>query len=158
MTMTSHHSLAELTGPTLLAGGVQVRWSAVVAGHGDAPASRPGALRPRPIAFVVTLQSVDEHHALLEAWLETPTGLRNTFRRQPVTCAVTLDEGFVHVDAHLDGQRLVALSFAHPGANDRHERILYARTPLLAEAGLAPGAYDPPTARLLAPEQDAASA
>ena len=156
MTTTSHHSMAELTGPALVAGGVQIRWSAVVAGDGSE--SPTGTLRPRPIAFVVTLQSVDEHHALLEAWLETPSGLRNTFRRQPVTCVVTIDEGFVHVDAHLDGQRLVALSFAHPGANDRHQRVLYARTPLLAEAGLAPGAYDPPTARLLAPEQDAASA
>ena len=156
--MTSHHSMAELTGPTLAAGGVQVRWSAVVAGDGDRPASLTGALRPRPIAFVVTLQSFDENHALLEAWLDTPAGLRNTFRRQPVTCAVTLEEGFIHVDAHLDGQRLIALSFAHPGANDRHQRALYARTPLLAEAGLAPGAYDPPTARLLAPEQDLASA
>ena len=131
---------------------IEVRWSAVLApARGDTPAE--GRQGPeRRAAFVLTLQPVDEEHALLEGWLETPAGMRNVVARQPVGWEVSGDGDLIHVDARIDGARVLALSCAPADGGS-----LYARCALLGQAGFAPGRYDPPTARLVRPEADVAA-
>lgn len=147
-------SLTDLTLPALAGRRIEVRWSAIVASSSDLFQPPAGARRAAHcrLSFVIALQLVNDRRALIEAWLETPSGLRTMLRRQPVACAASIHGRLLHVDAHLDGRRVLALSLV-PG-----DRIMYARSPLPAEAGFAPGACDPPTACLLAAERDVASA
>ena len=153
MTISST-SLADLTLPTLAGRRIEVRWSAVVSSSSDLFQPPAGARRAAHcrLRFVLALQLVNDRRALIETWLQSPSGLRTILRRQPVACAVSSHGRLLHVDAHLDGRRVLALSLASA------DRIMYARSPLPAEAGFAPGACDPPTARLLAAEPDVASA
>ena len=146
-------SLTDLSLPALAGRRIEVRWTAIVAASSDllkACTTAPGM--PCRLSFVIAVQVVNDHRALIEAWLGTPLGLRSILNRQPVTCATSFDGHLLHIDAHLDGRRVLALSLAPL------DRAVYAQSPLLSEAGLAPGAYDRPTARLLAAQRDVASA
>jgi len=153
MTISST-SLTDLTLPALGGRRVEIRWSAIVASSSNLfqpPAGARSAAHCR-LRFIIALQLVSDRRALLEAWLEAPSGPRTILRRQPVACTASIHGRLLHIDAHLDGQRVLALSLVPP------DRIMYAGSPLLAEAGFAPGACDPPIARLLAAERDVASA
>jgi hypothetical protein len=135
---------------------IRVQWSATIA----APRDRMKVCADRgssvcEVSFVTAIELVSEHHALLEAWIAAPAGERPVLRRQPVTCTIASDDGLLHVDAELEGRCVLALTLETVGEG---ERVLYARTPLLAEAGFAPGAHDPPIAVLTAEQHDAASA
>jgi hypothetical protein len=101
---------------------------------------------------VVALDLLTDRRAMIEAWLETPSGVRAAIRRRPAACAISIQGRLLHVDAHLDGRRVLALSLKPA------DEIMYARSPLPAEVGFAPGSCDPPTARTLAAEPDVASA
>ena len=129
---TSPHMAQDLACPALAGSSVEVRWSAVTAETG----------RHRRIELVLELHPVDGEHALLEAWLETPSGQRTILKRGPVACTICRDDELFHLDAHLEGRRIVALSI---DTRPTGSRILFARSDLLERAGLAPGAYDPPT-------------
>jgi hypothetical protein len=151
--------------PSALAGRcIRVRWSAVLAASTDRlEVCREQDRAHCVVTFVIALQFVDDHHALLEAWLRTPAGIRNTLPRQPVICEVAADDrpgGLLHVDAHLDGQRVLAVSLdpSCDGNGSGHGRLMYAQSTLPADAGFTPGACDRPTATILAAEQDAVSA
>jgi hypothetical protein len=155
MTATPH-KIPHRTARRYVGQTIRVQWSATIA----APRDRMKVCAPRDatlchVSFVATLELVSEHHALLEAWIGTPTGERPVLRRQPVTCTIASDDGLLHVDAELDDRRVLALTLDTAGKN---ERLLYVRTTLLAEAGFAPGAHDPPVASMLTESRDAASA
>ncbi|MDY7110043.1 MAG: hypothetical protein SYC29_15535 [Planctomycetota bacterium] len=147
-------TLTDLTLSALSGRRIEVRWSAIVAAsstlfQADAGARSTAHCRLR---FLIALQLVTARRAMIEAWLQTPSGPRITLRRQPVTCSVRIQGRLLHVDAHLGGRRVLAVSLKSA------DRVMYARSPLPADAGFAPGACDPPSARLLAAEPDAASA
>jgi hypothetical protein len=147
-------TLTDLTLPALSGRRIEVRWSAIVAASSELFQAAAGT-RPRAhcrLRFVIALQLVTSRRAMIEAWLEMPSGPRIILRRQPVTCTVHIQGRLLHVDAHLDGRRVLALSLKST------DRVMYARSPLPADAGFSPGACDPPTARLLAAEPDVASA
>ena len=142
---TSPHMAPDLACPVLAGQSIEVRWTAITADTAS----------HRRIEFVLEIHPVDGEHALLEAWLETPSGQRTIMKRGPVACTISRDDELLHLDAHLEDRRIVALSIdPRPSGS----RILFARSDLLERAGLAPGAYDPPTGRLLAAEKDVASA
>ncbi len=135
---------------------IRLQWTAVVAAAKDrldvCSAETRGMHR---IRFVLALQLVNEQHAVIEAWLETPKGVRSVMKRQPVTCEVIFDSHsskMIHIDARLEGRRIITLTMGED------HRLIYARSSLLEDAGFTPGACDPPTARLLQANQDAASA
>jgi hypothetical protein len=139
---------------------IELSYNAVIAqpieGLGASTPRRPALQHVR---LVIGLQFVDGHHALLEAWLATPAGQRDIVRRQPIHCEVLVDDQreLLHVDGRLDNQRLIALTMS-TAPDTADDGLLYAHTTLLAEAGFAPGACDPPTGRLLQAEADAATA
>ncbi|MBT8486566.1 MAG: hypothetical protein HKO59_14075 [Phycisphaerales bacterium] len=124
---------------------LEFRWSALRADE---------AGKPRRSELVIAVNPVDADHCVFEAWLEGPCGVRTVLPRQPVACRRGCHAGLVHVDAEPDGRRLLRATFRPqtPG------RPLYAQTTLLATAGLAPGAYDPPTARIIDAKRGVASA
>jgi len=131
--------------------GIEVRWPA-----------RPAAAGP--VELVVTLELVDDEHAIIESWMETTSDRRTIVARQVVPTVVTHVETQVHIDVVTGDRRLLALTLdgvnvlAPTRIDTASSRLLYAQSCLPAEAGLAPGAYDPPTARLDLPKQDAATA
>ncbi|MHC5113124.1 MAG: hypothetical protein ACYTGP_01690 [Planctomycetota bacterium] len=132
--------------PLVTGAGVELRWTAQrLDGHET---------------LVVTLEPVDTEHALLEAWVEGPRGVRPTVARQPVSCTSGVHGGFLHADAHLDGRRVLAVSVPtepKPATPDGLRPIMFAQSTLLAAAGFPPGGCDPPTARLRT-KMDAVSA
>jgi hypothetical protein len=156
MTTTSRQYPDRAAAP-MLGRVVHVRWTASVASRPDLAGNGNGLITR--VVFNLTLRVVSGHHALLDAWVETPDGVKALFERQPVACAWLVVDRLMHVDAHLDGRRLLALSLRVPQhANRDGDVLLYAQSALLADAGFAAGSYDPPTARILAAEHDAASA
>ena len=174
----STHGITTLTPAKLVGCRLEVRWTAVVAAARDrlGVCDSHGRGHAR-VGFVISVEPVDENHALLEAWLETPKGSRSVLRRQPARYEFACANLLVHFDAVLDGRRVVALSMAaksvcpdghgSPAWSDetwrgaggpQRDGVLYAWSPLPGEIGLGPGAYDPPQARLLPARQDAATA
>ena len=151
-----HHSPNQRCAKALGGRRIELRWTAVVSEANDrlkaCAASRLSLCR---VTFVIALLHINEQHAILEAWLETPSGRRTIITRRTVACEVAFDGTLLHIDAYLDSRRIVALSMA---PDDPHQHLLYAQSPLPSEAGLGPGACDPPTAGLHAIERDAASA
>ncbi|MCP3902692.1 MAG: hypothetical protein GY715_03570 [Planctomycetes bacterium] len=134
--------------------GIELRWTATVRGTGD----RPGLQRR---TLVVTLSPVDREHAVLEAWIETPHGLRPVVARHPVVCPNSVHDGFLHADAVIDGRRVLAVSLPldmDAGPPPRLRSVMFIQSALLADAGFAPGGFDPPTARLRKAKIDAVSA
>jgi hypothetical protein len=137
---------AHLTTPT--ATQLQVRWTAAVARRAGGHAR---------MALTIALRTVDAQHLLVEAWIETPDGPRSLFERRPIAGSIVRDGGYLHVDANHDGRRLIALTLGDQGPGGGGPSALYAHSCLLRDAGLRPGAFDPPSVRLIASE-DAASA
>lgn len=137
---------AHLTTP--VATHLQVRWTAAVARRAGGHAR---------MALTIALRAVDAQHLLFEAWIETPDGPRALFERRPIAGSIVRDGGYLHADASHDGRRLIALTLADQGQGGGRPRALYAQSCLLRDAGLRPGAFDPPSVRLIAAE-DAASA
>jgi hypothetical protein len=150
--MTHASPIAKDSSTAALAGRrVEVRWSAV-------RVTLDGAAAVERVAFVIALEPVDDGHALLEAWLETAAGAHVTAAREPVHCHAVRDGSLLHLDAFRDGERLLAVSLDPAVPSGTAGSILYARSPLLTPAGLVPGGYDPPTARVVSAGRDAASA
>ena len=91
---------------------------------------------------------------MIEAWTESPELQKTVLHRQPVRCEIVQDSRFVHLDAIADdGDRWLRLTL---NADELHinevgdrfadtARPVFAQCDLLAEAGFAAGAFDPPT-------------
>ncbi len=148
---SSPHILSGRDATGLDRAGIEVRWSAFRAEPGLPRVARDG----RRSVFVLSLQAVDARHAIVECFVESPSGTRAVMRR-PVTCTMTHDDGLLHVDAQLDGRRVIAIT-CESGPAGGACRLLYAQCALLAEAGFRPGGFDPPSASLRRPESDAAA-
>ena len=108
--------------------------------------------RPRRIDFVLTIQLLEENHALFEAWIELPNMRKTVFSRQPLTCCVSSDETFLHIDCTYEKKRLIALSITEDGV------IAYAQSDLLLEAGFKGGRFEPPTLRRFNSDREVAFA
>ena len=130
--------------PALAGRRVEVRWPAMLTNGGR------GA---RAFELVIAVHVLDPGHALLEAWVVAPDGIRTIASRQPVVARVE-EAGLVHLDALHRDRRVLALSFL-PGDPPR---LVYAQTPLLEDAGFGPGAHDPPRVEIRVPESDVVSA
>jgi hypothetical protein len=129
-------------------GTLQITWSAV---HPRKDASA----RPQPVRFVASVRTIGTGRAILDAWLEGARSVRPVVNREPVTCEVVRDGELVHLDVRGGDEKLLTISL-DDGADE--PQLLYARTPLLAAAGLRPGGYDPPSAVMVADRRGAASA
>lgn len=105
-----------------------VRWTGSVAGRGR-------------IAMVVAVEPVDASHAMVEAWLELPDRRETLVELQPASCATATDGRMLHIDVHLNGDPVLAMS-----TDVSADRLLYARSSLLRTSGLGVGALDPPSA------------
>ncbi|HRQ76258.1 MAG TPA: hypothetical protein PK098_10105 [Phycisphaerales bacterium] len=124
----------------------ELRWSGAMTKWTD----RFGALRDSHthhgrIAFVITLQLLAKDRGLLEAWLDLGGRRQSILAPVHVVCDVLRHDSMVHIDAHAEGanaRRLLAVSFV-----DHQDKPAFAQSPLLAEAGLPGGAWDPPTSR-----------
>jgi hypothetical protein len=139
MTIADHsltEPLALLRGRRLL-----VRWSGTFSVQSP-PIPWPDGRRPDDprLELVIALAPVRGDHAVIEAWLEAPGYRRSVLEAQPARCDVTRDGRLLHVDASVAGRRVVSLSL-----DLEDDRLLFATSPLLRSAGLAPGAFDPPT-------------
>lgn len=108
--------------------------------------------RPRRIDFVLTIQLLEEDHAIFEAWVELPNTRKTVFSRQPLTCCVSSDETFLHIDCIYEEKRLIALSITDDDV------IAYAQSDLLLEAGFKGGRFEPPTLRRFNSDREVASA
>lgn len=124
----------------------ELRWSGAMTQWTD----RFGALRDSHthhgrIAFVITLQLLAPDRGVMEAWIDLGERRQTVISPIPVVCDVLRDESILHIDAYTEGahaRRLLAASFV-----DHQDKPAFAQSPLLAEAGLPGGAWDPPTAR-----------
>ena len=115
-----------------------VRWTGSVAGRGQ-------------IALVVAVEPVDASRAMVEAWLELPDRRQTLLEPQPASCAIASDGRMLHIDVHVDGEPVLAMS-----TDVSADRLLYASSSLMRTSGLAVGALDPPSAETV--ERDLASA
>ncbi len=99
------------------------------------------------VAFVLSAEPFDLHHATIEAWIESSDGSRAlSLASQKCRCAASERLGMLHIDVHDErGERLLALSLFDRSAAT--SALLYAQTPLIARAGFKAGALDVPTLR-----------
>ena len=92
---------------------------------------------------MLSVQPLDRQHAVVEAWLESAdTGMRmqTILQSNSRPCTITCLDRLIHMDIDASGGlRLLTLSMTADDA-----RVVYAQTPLIRDAGLAGGAYDPP--------------
>ncbi len=98
-----------------------------------------GELRQGNVALVIVLEPVGHDRAAIEAWVELPGQRRSILAPHVIPVSINLDGTLLHIDCPLVS---VSLELAE-------NRLLYARTPLLARAGFRAGSADPPTAELL---------
>ncbi|UCD75235.1 MAG: hypothetical protein JSV91_15810 [Phycisphaerales bacterium] len=133
---------------------VEVRWASVQPLSVDRAHSAVGkGSSCQRHEVVLELQIIDDEHAMLEMWIQTPARRKQVVPRRLARCEVTEDGEMTHIDARLDGWRAAAISI---GDDDR---LVYARSDLLTEeAGLAGGAYHPPTLTCRLADPDAATA
>ena len=92
--------------------------------------------------FTLSVQPMDRHRAVIEAWLESDdegrgrTILHSTSR----PCTMSTHAGLIHVDiAGFDDDCVLALSIEPEGG------VVYARSSLLRDGGFEAGNYDPPS-------------
>jgi len=120
-----------------------------------------GLLRLARISFTLAIDVMDGHHAVIEAWTESPAQRMTIFQRQPVRCEIAHDDRFVHLDASgEDGERWLRVTIMIDELGDqfggefnntprdepnRPIRPVFAQCGLLAQAGFAGGSFDPPT-------------
>lgn len=107
------------------------------------------------ISCVLSVQPLDAQHAAIECWIESG-GVRLKTILQSTTrpCSINADAAMTHIDATAaNGTRLLALSINHAD-----QRIVYAQSMLLREAGFGGGAYDPPLLRAMTEDRIAQSA
>ena len=108
--------------------------------------------RPSRIDFVLSIQLLEEDHAIFEAWVELPNTRKTVFSSQPLSCSVSFDEMFLHIDCTYEKKRLIALSISD------EDVIAYAQSDLLREAGFKGGRFEPPSLRRFNSESEVASA
>ena len=145
--MTTHsHIIRNTQRPALYGRRFEIRWNAL---HGAAQEASDAARRS---CFTIALEPVNEQHALLECSLLRGESHRTILPRQTVSCHIVEDGALTHVDVSLEGRRLLAVTIRD------ESQLLYAQSPLAAEAGLPPGTCDPATLVLPHIRHDAVSA
>lgn len=96
------------------------------------------------VAFTLAVDVLDDQHAMIEAWTESPDHRGTVFHRQPVRCEIAHDDRFLHLDATSDdGERWLRLTVSVDESTDA-ARPVFAQTSLIAQAGFAAGSFDPP--------------
>jgi len=104
------------------------------------------------VAFTLAVDVLDDQHAMIEAWTESPDHRGTVFHRQPVRCEIAHDDRFLHLDAiGDDGGRWLRLTISADESGDQladDARPVFAQCSLLAHAGFVAGTFDPPTLHL----------
>src|SRR5262245_57249704 len=133
----------------------EVRWSSL---RHDEHSSQNQMVR---CELALRVQVINREHALVEAWVETPTSRKQIQDRQPMRIVLESDERFAHIDvidehqSPYPGARLAAMSIPHSSPANG----MYAQTSLLRKAGFAAGTHDRPRMlRIAINEADAATA
>lgn len=134
---------------------MELRWPATIA-----LANQPegvvldGATGHAEVAVVIAVEPVDRQHVIVESWLELPR------RRQTLLPRRTLPGRWERHGrlAHLDVTSEEGLRILRATVMDDEDRLLFAATDLLAEAGFGPGTADPPGLRRYLSERETASA
>jgi hypothetical protein len=145
----------------------EIRWASLRQQENSSMGERGGVVR---CEFVLRLEIINREHAVVEAWVESPTSRQQALDRQPMRIVLGNDERAVHVDVidehQSPPQRIAALSIPHspPDAPpdsgpDSATSAMYAQTSLLRKAGFAAGTHDRPRVlRDVANAADAATA
>ncbi len=136
---------------------LEIRWSSLncleLEGFGVSSSDKvANSHRPCRIDFVLSIQLLEEDHAIFEAWVELPKTRKTVFSSQPLACSVSSDETFLHIDCTYEKKRLIALSITD------NDVIAYAQSDLLLEAGYKGGRFEPPTLRRFNSASEVASA
>ena len=136
---------------------LEIRWSSLncleLEGFGVSSSDKvANNYRPCRIDFVLSIQLLEEDHAIFEAWVELPNTRKTVFSSQPLACSVSSDETFLHIDCTHEKKRLIALSITDDDV------IAYAQSDLLLEAGYKGGRFEPPTLRRFNSGSEVASA
>ena len=129
-----------LNGPAIASERLEIRWTGTVsrwsdpfdACVGDHPAGRVA------LVFEVELPATQDTTCAVRAWIET-SKRRRVLLETTTQCEVLRDEDLTHLSVLRNGSELAVFTL------NGHSRVLYARTPLLAEIGLSAGRADPPT-------------
>jgi hypothetical protein len=142
------HRVHRVSSPPGGARVIEVRWSSLVSAWNDRlGACEDAGPRHARVELVLRIEPRAADRAIASSWLELNGARREVLASQEVACIRLHEDGLEHVDLHERGNghvRLAALSF------DARGRVLYAQSPLLAEAGLPGGTYNPPSARNVA--------
>ena len=117
--------------------GLEIAWNAVRAAD-DRSA-------PRDVRFVIAIRPLGRITGCWMRGSRTDADRRAVMTHEPVACDVLRDGDLFHLDARGAGAGpLLAVSLLGPDDASETARLVFARTPLLAAAGLHPGGYDPP--------------
>lgn len=116
------------------------------------PPANPLSPRRQFGRFAVSIETIGESFARVEAWIMSDQGARDvTFAARTLRCCMRIEPTMLHIDVE-DGvganTTICALTLPAMGESSRP---LYARTTLLRQAGFAAGSCDVPTFRWLAP-------
>lgn len=151
-----NHTLSDWPAPWMKQT-VQVCWTST---RSVAEPKRPHALGR--VDFVLSVEPISPNRAMAEAWVESAGHRRSILTRQSVRCVMTCDNRVANLELSRetsDGDERLAALTLHIDMEDQVSlRPLYARTPLLAEAGFAGGTYDPPTIRHIVAHRAVATA
>jgi len=118
-------------------GGVVISWPCTRRAR-DRRGGEPALER---VSCVLSIQPLDAQHAAIECWIESSgVRLKTVLHSTTRPCSINGDAAMTHIDATAaNGTRLLALSINHA-----HQRIVYAQSTLLREAGFCGGTFDPP--------------
>jgi hypothetical protein len=133
------HSLSKIPSPPVRRRWL-LQWSGSVTSWSEPRhANRLVGARHGIVHLVLAIELQDSASAVMEGWLQWPDRRQQVFARQPVACVLRLEGHLLHLDVHLDGQRLLAMS-----ADVTRDRLLYARSSLPTTVAARAGFFDPP--------------
>jgi hypothetical protein len=149
MTLADHRVPDVL--PPAGTGLIEVRWSRLVSAWTDRlGACRESGPRHARVELVLSIEPRSRGRAIASSWLELNGTRREVLSEREVVCTHLRADGLDHLDLHdpSNGRaRLAALSV------DGRGRVLYAQSPLLADAGLPGGSYNPPSLKRMDEEK-----
>mgnify|MGYP006292926311 CR=1 FL=1 len=143
---TSPSIVPELAKPLRLA--FEVRWSCAVTrwtDHLNALSGQSG--NHGFVHLVLAIKITDERRARVFAHVETPDSRTVLLDQANVHCMHSRDDELLHIDIRLEDQQIVSLTM------DSDSRLHYARSDLLANAGMPHASYDPPVLQQRAAEK-----
>lgn len=105
------------------------------------------------VDFVVLVALETPGRVVVESWLDAPERRVTVVARQSMPCVFSHDDTMVHLDVIRGEHRVLSLTLSRD-----HDRVVYARSDLIAKAGLGGGSYDPPSIEVVAARPEVASA